>query len=146
MTVVYNKIMADIQASLKREEGVRKFAYKDSLGLLTIGVGRCIEEGHGLGISEEEADILLKNDIERSLNECRSSFHQFWGDLTPSRQRAMIEMCFQLGLPKLKKFSKALAGMAAADYETAADEFLDSRWATQTPARAKRMAALIREG
>ena len=144
MTVVYNKIMADIQASLKREEGFRKFAYKDSLGLLTIGVGRCIEEGHGLGISEAEAEHLLANDIERSLNECRA--FEFWNDLTPSRQRAMIEMCFQLGLPRLKKFSKALAGMAAGDYETAADEFLNSRWATQTPARAKRMAALIREG
>ena len=130
--------------SLKSEEGYSSTCYLCTAGAHTVGHGRNISEG-GVGISKKEAEYLLKNDIKRVLKECEESF-VFWYNLTPNRQRALVEICFQLGMPALKKFKKALGAVHAQDYELASREFLNSKSAKQTPARAKRMAELIKEG
>lgn len=137
--------MQDLIEQLKRHEGVKTHAYKDHLGYITVGVGRCLEDGIGVGLSEDEIDYLLLNDIKRCSLELNTEFDWFSG-LDAVRKDAMINLCFNVGLPRLKGFVKALAAMEAQDYETAADEFFDSRWATQVGNRAVEVCAMIRTG
>lgn len=137
--------MQDLIEQLKRHEGVKTHAYKDHLGYITVGVGRCLEDGIGVGLSEDEIDYLLLNDIKRCSLELNTEFDWFSG-LDAVRKDAMINLCFNVGLPRLKGFVKALAAMKAQDYETAADEFFDSRWATQVGNRAVEVCAMIRTG
>ena len=131
--------------TLKRHEGVQYYVYKDHLGYETIGVGRCLKEGVGLGLTHDEVDYLLMNDINRCLEELDAAFPWF-KDLTEIRREAMINLCFNLGLTRLRKFEKALAAMSIHNYEEAANEFLDSRWAKQVGNRAKEVTEMIRTG
>ena len=137
--------MQDLIEQLKRHEGVKTHAYKDHLGYVTVGVGRCLEDGIGVGLSKDEIDYLLLNDIKRCSLELNTEFDWFSG-LDAVRKDAMINLCFNVGLPRLKGFVKALAAMEAQDYEAAADEFFDSRWATQVGNRAVEVCAMIRTG
>ena len=128
---------------LSREEGYRAHCYTCSAGAHTVGFGRNIDEdAGGLGISEEEAEYLLKNDIQRSIEECEKL--DWFADLTPSRQAVIIHLCFWIGYPRLLKFQKMAAALAAGDYDTAADELLDSKLARDIPGRANRLADVIR--
>lgn len=130
---------------LRRHEGVRSHAYKCSAGYVTIGVGRNIDQDGGLGLSDDEVDYLLSNDVDRCLKELAATFDWF-KQLDEARRDAMVNLVFNLGMPRLKQFQKALAAMAIADWSTAADEFLDSRWATQVGARAIEVTSMIRTG
>ena len=129
---------------LKLHEGVRNHVYVCTAGYETIGVGRNISES-GLGLTDEEINILLMNDIERVKKELSSSFSWFV-DLDEVRQNAIIDMCFNLGLSRLNQFVKALDGMASKDYDKAADEFMDSRWSQQVGQRAVTVTDMIRTG
>jgi len=129
---------------LKLHEGVRNHVYVCTAGYETIGVGRNISES-GLGLTDEEINILLMNDIERVKKELSSSFSWFL-DLDEVRQNAIIDMCFNLGLSRLNQFVKALDGMASKDYDKAADEFMDSRWSQQVGQRAVTVTEMIRTG
>ena len=131
--------------TLKRHEGVKYYVYKDHLGYETIGVGRCLKQGVGLGLTHDEVDYLLMNDINRCLEELDAAFPWF-KDLTEIRREAMINLCFNLGLTRLRKFEKALAAMSIHNYEEAADEFLDSRLAKQVGNRATEVTEMIRTG
>jgi lysozyme len=130
---------------LKRHEGMKHFVYDDHLGYATIGVGRCIEKNVGLGLSHDEIEYLLQNDVNRCIQELDSNF-TWYRNLSEARRDAMINLCFNLGLPRLKKFVKALAAMEAGNYEEAAVEFLDSRWAKQVGTRALEVTHMIRSG
>jgi lysozyme len=131
---------------LRRHEGVMKHAYKDHLGYLTIGVGRlCDPQFPNSGLSDDEIDYLLTNDINTCIKELGSSFHWF-GLLSSARQRAMINLAFNLGIPRLKGFKNALAAMEREDYVTAANEFMDSKWAGQVGSRAIEVTEMIRNG
>ena len=129
---------------LKLHEGVRNHVYVCTAGYETIGVGRNISNS-GLGLTDEEINILLMNDIERVKKELSTSFSWFV-DLDEVRQNAIIDMCFNLGLSRLNQFVKALDEMAAKDYEKAADEFMDSRWSQQVGQRAVTVTEMIRTG
>jgi len=130
---------------LKKHEGVETHAYVDTVGKVTIGVGRNIDAKDGLGLSDKEIDFLLYNDIDRCEEELYSTFS--WIDsLTPTRFDALVDICFNLGLPRLLKFKKALNALKAEDYNKAADEFLDSKWATQVGDRAVELSNMIRTG
>jgi len=127
------------------EEGFRAHAYYDTAvpPRLTIGFGRNIDrEGGGLGITEEEAEVMLRNDIDRSVQECAN---WYWFDRQPDRvKRVLIELCFQLGYPALSGFNRMLSALSADNYETAAAELLDSKFAVQVPHRAKRLSDRLR--
>lgn len=129
---------------LRRQEGVSKWAYEDHLGYITVGVGRCLDPEKGLGLSDDEIDYLLQNDITRCYQELDvfSWFH----DLDQVRQEAIVSMLFQLGLPKFLAFKKTLAYLAEGKYEKAATEMLDSKWAKQTPNRANEISYMIETG
>lgn len=130
---------------LVEDEGEILHAYQDHLDYWTIGVGRLIDKRKGGGITQEESRYLLRNDIHRKAAELRARFAWFHF-LDDARQAAILCMAFQLGVSGLEEFRKMVLALIRRDYETAADEALDSTWAKQTPARAKRMAKIIRTG
>jgi len=128
--------------SLKTEEGFRARAYSCSAGHLTVGYGRNIDES-GLGVTEEEASYLLKNDVVRTIKELQLKFIWF-DELGKNQREALVELCFQLGLTRLSKFVKMLEALKQKNYDAAAAELLDSKYATQVPSRANRVANKIR--
>ena len=134
----------EIAEALKLEEGYRAHCYLCSEGANTVGYGRNIDADGGIGISEEEATYLLRNDIDRTIEECRR--WSWFDDLDPARQSVVVQLCFQLGWPRLSGFNRMLTALAKQppDYETAAIELLDSRFATQVPERANRLADQMR--
>lgn len=145
-----------IMRRLTFHEGLRLMPYKDTRGYLTIGVGRCIdtnpfkkEELKAVGdwksgITKNAAMMLLRNDIERCINELKGL--SFFAKLDLERQYALLDMCFQLGIGGLLKFKKMLKAMEFEKWEEAARECLKSSYAEQTPKRARRIARLIKEG
>jgi lysozyme len=130
---------------LKRHEGVESHAYKCSENKITIGVGRNVDKSGGLGLSDDEVDYLLQNDIDRVSRELDSEYEWFAG-LDDVRRDAMIDISFNLGQTRLRAFKNALAGMARGDWRAAADEFMDSRWSKQVGNRAKTLTEMIRTG
>lgn len=131
-----------IKERIKRHEGYRAKPYYCSGGKLTIGYGRNIEE---LGISKAEAEFLLESDIKRCHQECLKSFW-WYGQMDPMRQGVLVELCFNLGVSKLKKFKKMLLSCELKNYALAADEMLSSLWARQVGGRAQKLAEIMRKG
>ena len=129
---------------LKRHEGVRSHVYRCSAGYETIGVGRNISKS-GMGLSDDEVDYLLENDIERVIKELSSEYPWF-NALDDVRKDAMIDISFNLGATRLRGFKRALAAMEVADYKTAAKEFLDSKWSRDVKGRATELCYMIEMG
>ena len=134
-------VLPRVVDNLKFEEGYRSHAYHDHLGVLTIGYGRNIDKS-GLGISKKEAKIMLENDVRRTVIELDRSLP--WSVDLPAMQReTLIELSFQMGMPRLLGFKKMLAALKAGDNETAAAELMDSKYASQTRGRATRYSEKI---
>jgi lysozyme len=129
---------------LKRHEGVESHVYRCSAGYETIGVGRNISKS-GLGLTDDEVDYLLENDIVRVIKELSSEYPWFRG-LDKVRKDAMIDISFNLGATRLRGFRRALAAMDAADYKTASLEFLDSKWSRDVKGRSTELAYMIEMG
>lgn len=160
-----------IIAHLRFEEGVRPKAYKDHLGYWTIGIGRLIDPRKGGRITpeedaillandpsrkgkewreyvltEEEMDMLKRNDIERFVSVIRD--WPAWAALegNVARQVALTSMAFQLGTTGLAGFKNSLRMLEQKRWAEAADNLLKSEWAKQTPSRARRITDMIRTG
>jgi lysozyme len=127
---------------LVRDEGLRLKPYRDSVGKITIGVGRNLDD---VGIDQEEAFHLLGNDIDGAAADLDKAL-PWWRSLNGVRQRALLNMCFNLGIDRLLEFQRALAAMQACDWDLAATEMLASAWAGQVGPRAKRLAEMVRTG
>ena len=123
-------------------EGLELHPYEDSLGILTIGVGRNLEER---GISEDEAFYLLGNDIDIIWDELIKQ-HPIVEDLDDQRQMILLDMAFNMGVPRLGKFKKMWAAIEDGDMIEASKQALDSRWADQVGRRAERLAERLTSG
>lgn len=130
---------------LRREEGTARFAYECSLGFWTIGVGRNIDKRSGAGLSPDEIDYLLANDVARVTAEIKANL-PWAAQLDEPRFAVLAGMAFQLGLKGMLEFKKTLDAVRKQRYTDAAFFMLDSKWARQTPARAARMALQMRSG
>ena len=137
--------MTMIIEMLRKHEGVETHAYVDTVGKVTIGVGRNIDKNLGLGLSDDEIDYLLANDLQRVEAELSQTF-EWYDDLNDARKDAMMDICFNLGLPRLMLFKKSLAAMSNRHYEIAAVELLDSLWARQVGQRAITISEIVRTG
>jgi lysozyme len=131
-----------LAAQLVIDEGLRLKPYKDSVGLLTIGVGRNIE---GVGISKEEALHLLHNDIDRVCDQL-DNLLPWWKQMSERRMQALANFVFNVGITTALTFKNTLALLQTKQYDKAADAMLESKWARQVGARAKRITDMIREG
>jgi lysozyme len=130
---------------IKSDEGLVLHAYTDTVDMLTIGYGRLIDRRRGGGISEDEAEYLLKNDVSSRLTVLQNAI-PFFNKLDDARKAVLLNMSFQLGIAGLLKFKGTLAFIEAGDYKNAAANMLKSLWAKQTPNRAKRLAEQMRTG
>lgn len=133
----------NLRKQLERHEGKVNHAYQDHLGFWTIGIGRLIDQRKGGGLSDEEINFLFANDINWVKHQLRKNLPWF-EDSTDNVKQALCNMAFQLGIAGLLGFKRMLAALAAKNYELAYKEALDSRWAMQTPERAKEIATLLR--
>jgi len=131
-----------LKSQLVKHEGLRLKPYKDSVGKITIGVGRNLDD---VGISEGEAMLLLDHDISNVFIDL-DKFLPWWRSLSETRQLVLSDMCFNLGIVRLKRFRKALEAMEARAWYEAADEMLDSTWANQVGSRAITLANMMRTG
>jgi len=136
--------MSKLIEMIRQHEGVVKHAYEDSRGYLTIGVGRLIDKKLGGGLSDDEIDYLLANDIKRCQAEAET--YEWFAGLNEPRQAVVISLLFNLGKPRYDGFKASQAAIAAGDYATAAEEMLDSKWAVQVGKRADEMAAMMFSG
>lgn len=130
-----------LRENLIEDEGLRTKPYTDTVGKLTIGCGRNLDD---VGISRTEALMMLDNDLKWVFDDLDRNM-PWWRRMPEPAQRALANMAFNLGISRLLAFRNMLAALQAMDYETAAEEALDSRWARQVGDRAKRIAALYRE-
>jgi len=115
-------------------EGLRLKPYMDTTAKITIGYGRNIDEE---GISWEEAKMLMANDIVRSYNELLAEF-SFFKELSEFRKAVIADMHYNLGLSRLLSFKKMLRAIQLGNFDMAADEIMNSRYAQQVGDRAKR--------
>lgn len=138
---------AELRAQLIRDEGARRegdrhMPYRDSLGFLTVGYGRCLDR---IGISEPEAALLLDNDLLIAEAAVAANVIGVEG-LDDIRRAVLVAMCFNLGLAGLLGFRRFLGAIRTRDWERAAAEMLDSKWHEQVGARAERLAEQMRSG
>lgn len=129
-------------ADLMVDEGFRGRSYRDAVGVLTIGYGRNLEANP---LTTDEAQYLLEHDVDRAIRVVRQSL-PWTARLDAVRQSVLVNMAFNLGMVKLLGFRRMLEAAKSGDFETAADEMLDSTWAQQVGHRAQRLAQQMRTG
>lgn len=127
---------------LKLHEGKKNKPYKDTVGKLTIGIGRNLDDR---GITEEEIVFLFGTDVALVEKDLDKNL-KWWIDMSEVRQRVLADMCFNLGITKLLTFKNTLEAMRTKRYEDAASGMLNSLWAKQVKGRAVRLANMMRTG
>ena len=135
-----NKIK--LAEQLKKHEGMRLKPYTDTVGKLTLGIGRNLEDK---GITEQEALFMLNNDVDYFYGQLNKKLTWF-KSLDDARQNVLVNMAFNLGVGGLLTFKKTLALIGEAKYELAAKEMLNSKWAKQVGYRAEELAEQMRTG
>ena len=157
----YNKDL--LMEKLIAHEGLRLQVYEDSLGIATIGIGRNLEDRgitpeelawmdipnmaivHTMGITEADAVYLAQNDVQIVEEELVRA-HPCVDRLDAVRQLVLVDMAFNMGVPRLGKFKKMWAAIHENNFEEAAKEMLDSRWANQVKSRATKLAHAMHTG
>ena len=134
--------LALLEAELIRDEGTRLHPYVDSVGKVTIGVGRNLTD---VGISVDESALLLAHDIEDACHDLDVHL-PWWRNLDEVRQRVMVNMCFNLGIGKLLGFPNTLSLIEAGKYAEAAVALKTSLWHRQVGPRAVRLEAMLETG
>lgn len=138
--------MNELVRQLNGDEGRKPCAYQDHLGFWTIGVGRLVDARKpGAGLRPAEMDFMLSNDIEDRVQQLTARLPWFT-KLDEARQGVLLNMSFQMGVAGLLGFKNTLKMVENGDYDGAATGMLHSLWATQTPARAKRLSLQMRLG
>ena len=125
-------------------EGLRLKPYRCTASKLTIGYGRNLED---VGISRAEADMMFERDFAQAEAEARQLCRTYkvnYEDLIEQRFYVLTDMIFNMGYDRVSKFKKMLTALSKGDYDTAANEMLDSAWAIQVGNRAQQLALLMR--
>ena len=134
--------------SVKEHEGFRSKVYLDTLGKRTVGYGHLCVEDHWEDDKEYEwgyLEEILHNDLREAIAGADELIEQHnCKDLEGQAKEVVVEMIFQLGKTGVSKFKKMWEALSEYNYIGASFEMLDSKWANQTPNRAKKMAALMK--
>ncbi len=127
--------------SIKQHEGYVGIVYKDSLGIDTIGYGFAIKD---LELDQDICDIILERKIKalKDMVECKFTWYRY---MPQEIKDVVLEMCYQLGVTGFSKFKKTISFLQNKQFHDASIEMLDSRWATQTPHRAKELSNRVKE-
>ncbi len=130
-----------LRSQLERHEGLRLKPYLDTVGKLTVGYGRNLED---VGISRDEADFMLDNDIDQVERQLETVDE--YRDLDPVRQTVIANMVYNLGFAGLMGFKNMWSAINRRDWNRAADEMLNSKWARQVGVRAVELSEIMRTG
>ena len=133
---------ADLYAQLKAHEGLRLKPYRDTVGKLTIGVGRNLDD---VGLRDGEAELLCLNDV-RVVEAGLDARLPWWRGQDAARQAVLIDMGFNLGIEGLLGFRTTLGHVQAGRYGEAAKQMLRSKWAGQVGRRAATLARMMETG
>lgn len=140
----------NVEDMLIFEEGYRSKAYHCAEGYPTIGIGTVLGpkgtplKYYTLTVSKTVAKAFLREEINRLIDVLRA--YPWFQSCNEPRKAVLISMAYQMGEKGLLTFKNTLALIGAGDYSKAADNMLLSKWATQTPERAKRHAEVMRTG
>ena len=126
--------------NIKESEGFRSTVYKCTAGHDTIGYGFAIKDLH---LTKDDCDMILERKIAELKIRVNNKF-PFLADLPEEVQDVVIECCYQLGVSGFSNFKKTIEYLMQKDFENAAIEMLDSRWAKQTPNRAKKLSDIVK--
>ena len=132
--------MPNLIEQIKESEGFRPTVYKCTEGFDTIGYGFAIKD---LVLGEDICDMIL----ERKVAELKLRIQQkfpFYEDMPEAVQDVIVEMCYQMGVSGFSKFRKTIDHFIRKDFKSASEEMLDSRWAKQTPNRAKKLSNYVK--
>ena len=139
-----------LREELERDEGIIYKIYNDHLGYATFGIGHLVLESDpeygaplGTAVSEERCYEVFEQDVQTVLSDCEKLYEDFY-DLPEDAQLIIANMMFNMGLTRLSKFKGMKRCVDARDWETAADEMVDSRWYTQVQRRADRLVVRMR--
>jgi len=138
-----------LREQLKIDEGVKYEIYKDHLGYPTFGIGHLITDNDpeydlpiGTKISEERVNEVFNTDVKKFINETKKIFPDL-DDKPENIQLVLVNMCFNLGAPRLSKFKKFIDAINDEQWIEAAVEMMDSRWANQVGPRAERLRQIV---
>ena len=133
-------VTLELLNSIRKHEGFRAKVYKDTLDFDTIGYGFAVKD---LVLDEDIANIILQRKLEALIRSIEFKF-SWYADLPNAVKDVVIEMCYQLGVKGFSKFRKTIKHLENEEWELAADEMLDSKWAVQTPNRAKALSDRVK--
>jgi len=125
---------------IKLHEGWSNKPYKDTEGILTIGVGCNLEKG----ITNEAVDFLFSESMSDVIKDCRSL--AWYPALSEARQAVIQNMIFNLGLSRFLGFKRTIAMIESGDYYNASKEMLNSKWAKQVGSRSSDLSKMMRYG
>lgn len=144
-----------LQQMIERHEGRRYKLYKCSANADTIGVGHNLINGlpphieeyfrANKKITDDMVDELLETDIRHAIADCRVLFPE-WDSFSERRKMALTDFVFQLGFTRARKFIHSIACINTGRWEKAGEQMRKSKWAEQTPNRAKEIIEMIEEG
>ena len=125
---------------IKEHEGFRSRVYQCTEGHDTIGFGFKVAD---LELDLDLAEEILVRKLEHLIRRVKNRFS--WVNDAPYEiQDVVYNMCYQMGVSGFSKFKKTIKYLADKEYEKASKEMLDSRWATQTPNRAKKLSDIVK--
>ena len=130
----------DLLEAVKLSEGFRDKVYKCTEGYDTIGYGFAIKD---LVMDEDIAEIILRRKLDKLIDKANSKFN-FLKKMPHQIQDVIYEMCYQMGVTGVSKFKKTLAYLENEEFKKASIEMLDSRWARQTPNRARKLSNIVK--
>lgn len=136
---------SNLEERIIAHEGNSRYAYVDTLGNITVGIGRCLSEKSGRGLTADEIKFLFKNDIDLSREGlCKLDW---FNNLDVARQGVMIELAFNIGIAGVLKFTNMIESIKKKDFLGASKHLLDSRWKTQVgQGRSNDMSYRLRNG
>ena len=138
--------MEEIKERIKQHEGYRDTVYSDSLGFATIGYGHLVLPSdnfvEGVTYDKETLEEVFDNDFKIAVDSARELLrdiehnHIIFG--------VIVEMCFQLGKPRVMKFKKMWEALKQKDLAKASEEMIDSNWYKQTTKRCESLASIMK--
>jgi len=135
------KVLAE---RIKGHEGYSNEVYRDTLGNLTVGYGHLLSEGSV--VPDHVCHLLFDYDLAMAISDFMRLPKSTIDHLNKARRSVIVEMIFNMGLPKVLQFVKMWEAIKSNDFNKAADEMLDSNWARQVKSRALVLANIMRSG
>jgi|TARA_E500000305_G_C3997517_1_gene225392 lysozyme len=138
--------MEEIKQRIKEHEGYRDTVYSDSLGFATIGYGHLVLPTdnfvEGVAYDKETLEEVFDNDFKIAVDSARDLLRDIEHNYIIFG--VLVEMCFQLGKPKVSKFNKMFIALKEKNLDKASDEMINSRWHKQTPKRCESLANIMK--